>query len=241
MKTATSILGPAAFAFMRDLRDNNNRDWFTANKKRYEADLRDPCLRLVATLGERLGAVCPAIEADPRPVGGSLFRIYRDVRFSKDKSPYKTHVGIHLRHRGSTEDVHGPGIYIHLQPDEVFLACGLWEPAQPGLGRIRDAISADPDSWRKAIGEKRFKAAFTLDEGERLKRPPAGYDPAHPCSEDLKRKSFTASAPLSEGAAASPDFPERVAALCGASSPFMEFLTRAVGMTWTAAATSTTP
>jgi uncharacterized protein (TIGR02453 family) len=226
------MITAAAFAFMRDLKDHNDRDWFTANKKRYEADLRDPCLRLIAALADRLDKVCPMIEADPRPSGGSLFRIYRDVRFSKDKSPYKTHTGIHLRHRGSTDDVHGPGIYLHLEPGEVFLACGLWQPAPPSLGKIRDAIAADPAAWKKATGEKRFKAAFSVDDGERLKKPPAGYDPAHPCIEDLKRKSFTASAPLSEEAAANPDFAERLVGLCGASTPFMAFLTEAVGLEW---------
>ncbi len=232
MKTAASLIGPGAFAFMRELREHNDRDWFTAHKKRYEADLRDPCLRLVAALGERLDTVCPAIEADPRPVGGSMFRIYRDVRFSKDKSPYKTHTGLHLRHRGSTDDVHGPGIYIHLEPDEVFVACGLWQPAPASLGRIRDAIAGDAGAWRKAIEDKAFKAAFALGDGEKLKKPPAGYDPAHPYLEDLKRRSFTASAPLSEEAATLPDFPDRVAALCAASTPFMAFLTKAVGLAW---------
>ncbi|MBM3271465.1 MAG: DUF2461 domain-containing protein, partial [Candidatus Sericytochromatia bacterium] len=169
MPTATAILSPAAFAFMRDLEDHNDRDWFTANKKRYEADLRDPCLRLVAVLGDLLAETCPQIECDPRPVGGSLFRIYRDVRFSRDKSPYKTHTGLHLRHRASTQDVHGPGIYLHLEPGEVFLACGLWQQAAPTLGKIRDAIAADGDAWRRATTDKAFRAGFAVDDGEKLK------------------------------------------------------------------------
>ncbi len=231
MKTATAHFNPALFAFLRDLAANNNRDWFNASKKRYEAEVRNPCMRFIADLGDRLADVCPAIVADARPVGGSFFRIYRDVRFSKDKSPYKTHAGLQFRHRGSTEDVHGPGYYLHLDPDEVFFACGLWQPAPASLGKIRDAIVLAPDAWQKVLGAKGFESAFKLG-GESLKRAPAGYDPAHPLIEDLKRKDFIASVALSPDDVVAGDFMDRFVKLCAASSPFMGFLTNSVGLDW---------
>ena len=141
--TGQPHFAPALFAFLRELRENNNREWFQANKGRYEADVRDPLLRFIADFALPLHELSTHFVADPRPVGGSLFRIYRDVRFSKDKSPYKTQAAAHFRHERG-KDVHAPGFYLHLEPDDVFAGAGIWHPDMKSLTKIRDAIVANP-------------------------------------------------------------------------------------------------
>jgi len=152
---------PALYKFMRDLAANNEREWFQANKDRYLADLRDPALRFIEDFGPHLMKISPAFRADPRPTGGSLFRIYRDVRFSRNKQPYKDHTGLHFRHVAG-KDAHTPGFYLHLQPGSSFVGMGLWHPDNPTLKLIRDALVRDPGLWKKAVGNKRFKDHFTV-------------------------------------------------------------------------------
>ncbi len=216
------------FAFLRDLKKNNTREWFTANKPRYEETVLHPARQFISDFGPLLRKVSPHFNADPRPVGGSLFRIYRDVRFSKDKSPYKTYVGIQFRHK-EAKNVHTPGFYLHLEPGAVFAAAGIWHPERESLAGVRDAIVADPAAWRRAKGAKSFRERFEL-EGDALTRPPKGYDPEHPLVEDLKRKDFIGVAHLTQTAAAEAGFIERFAGLCKASSPFVRFLCGAVGV-----------
>ena len=226
----TSYFRPELFEFFRELAGNNNRPWFEANKKRYQADVRDPILRFVAGFEPHLHQVSPHFVADPRPVGGSLFRIYRDTRFSKDKTPYKTSAGVHFYHAAG-HDVPAPGFYMHLGPGEVFAGGGLWQPDSTTVGKVREAIVAQPKRWERAVSGKEFTTQFEL-WGEKLKRPPSGYDPHHPFIEDLKRKDFVVTAPLSEEAACGPDFMDRVTEICRRAGPFMEFLTKAVGLPW---------
>jgi uncharacterized protein (TIGR02453 family) len=166
--------------------------------------------------------------ADARKSGGSLFRIYRDVRFSKDKSPYKTTAGIQFRHE-SGKDVHAPGFYLHLEPDAVFVGVGIWHPDNQTLNKIRDAIVENSARWQRIKSDPDFNEVFALG-GESLKRPPKGYDPDHPFVEDLKRKDFIASTSLSEKETCQPEFIDRFAATCRASAPFVEFLTTAIGL-----------
>jgi uncharacterized protein (TIGR02453 family) len=211
------------FDFLNDLEDNNNREWFNANKERYEADLKEPFLQFISDAGPRLGKISPNLVADPRPVGGSLFRIYRDVRFSKDKSPYKTHAGAHFPLGG--KGVHGPGYYLHLEPGQCFVAGGLWMPDPDALRSIRQAISDDPGAWAKARG--------TLDHPEdALKRPPQGFDPEHPMIEDIKRKSFTASSRLTQKQVLAADLMSTFIDRCKEIAPMMRFLAGAVGVPW---------
>ena len=129
---------PALFEFLADLSMNNEREWFQANKARYERDVRDPMIEFVVDFGEKLREINPHMVADPRKSGGSVFRIYRDVRFSRDKSPYKTNAGAHFRHEVGRE-VHGPGFYLHLEPGNVFAGAGIWMPNSATLGKIRGA------------------------------------------------------------------------------------------------------
>lgn len=213
---------PDLFAFLRDLAGNNDRDWFKANRSRYDEAVLEPALRFVSDFQPHLHGISPHFVADPRPVGGSLFRIHRDVRFAKDKSPYKTHTGIQFRHEAG-RDVHAPGFYVHLGPGEVFVAAGIWHPDSQALGKIRDAMVASPKRWEQARGHLRLG-------GDSLKRAPAGYDAGHPLIDDLKRKDFIAVIPFEERDATSPRFLADVAGACAAAAPLVSFLCDATGV-----------
>ena len=139
---ASAHFTPVLFEFLSDLSENNNREWFQANKDRYERDVRDRLVQFVADFDSRLTEISPHMVADPRPSGGSVFRIYRDVRFSKDKSPYKTNAAIHFRHEVGRK-VHGPGFYLHLQPGSVFTGAGIWRPDYALAYGKAQAISMD--------------------------------------------------------------------------------------------------
>ena len=221
---------PALFEFLADLSANNRREWFQANKDRYETHVKDALLAFVSDFGERLAEISPHMVADPRPSGGSMFRIYRDVRFSKDKSPYKMNAGVHFRHEVGRE-VHGPGLYLHLQPGDVFAAAGIWRPNSATVGRIRGAIVANPKRWETLVNEGRFKSIYGLD-AESLKRPPRGFDPEHPLIEYLKLKSFAAGTTFSQDDACSPVFIDMYVDSCQTAGPLMEFLCDAVGLDW---------
>lgn len=218
---------PGLFRFLRELALNNDREWFRENKDRYHAVVRDPLLEWIEFIGPDLKGVSPRLRADPSPIGGSLFRIYRDTRFSRDKSPYKTHAGIHFRHSAG-RDVHGPGVYLHLAPRNVFVAAGVWSPDSVALRRIRQAIIVHPDRFRRATRAGRAP----LGDAERLRRPPRGFDADHPLIEDLKRKSFLSSVPFTQGEACAADFPERWIRAVRRMSPLMEFLAGALNLDW---------
>ena len=214
---------PSLFAFLRELAANNDRAWFAEHKQRYVAEVQEPALAFIEDVGMRLPEeVSPHFVADARANGGSMFRIYRDTRFSKDKTPYKTHTGIQFRHQAS-RDVHAPSYYLHLEPGSVFLACGLWHPERETLHHIRTAIAAKPARWTSLIEDPAFAARFRLG-GESLKRPPAVFDKEHPLIEELKRKDFIASSQLSEADATSGEFLDQFLSLCGVAAPFMRFL-----------------
>ena len=176
---------PRLFQFLGQLRRHNRRPWFLKHKPEFEEFVRQPSLRFITDLRLRLREISPWLVANPKPVGGSLFRIYRDVRFSKDKSPYKTHVGMQFSHASSGEAVHAPGLYLHLEPKGCFLAGGVWQPDPRSLARIRDVIAWKPEEWRNA------KRGLELG-GDTLSRAPRGYPADHPLVEDLKRKDFVA-------------------------------------------------
>jgi uncharacterized protein (TIGR02453 family) len=221
---------PALFRFLRDLRKNNDRDWFLAHKESYERDVREPALGFIHSFAPALRKISTQLVADPRPVGGSLFRIHRDVRFGSDKRPYKTHVGIQFRHAGG-EGAHAPGFYLHLEPGDVFAGAGIWQPDGAALSEVRDAIAASPAAWRRAVGARDFTARWALS-GESLVRVPRGYEPDHPLAADLKRKSYLAITGFSERDACAADFTERLETAWRACTPLMRFLTRALDMPW---------
>ena len=221
---------PALFGFLRDLEANNDRDWFAAHRARYLAEVRDPMLDFIAGFAPHLERISARFVADPRANGGSLFRIHRDIRFSKDKRPYKTNAGAQFRHEAG-RDAHAPGFYLHLEPGGVFAAGGVWHPDAPALARIRDAIADDASGWRQVTSAKALAPRGEL-AGESLKRPPRGYDPDHPMIEDIKRKDFFALARFSEAEACAPDFMDAFAQTCRGFAPLARFLTRALDLTW---------
>ena len=216
------------FTFLEELAENNNRQWFQENKKRYEDHVKDSAIRFIIDFQPLLEEISPHFNADPRPTGGSMFRIYRDTRFSKDKSPYKTNTGIQFRHNQG-RDVHAPGFYLHLEPNNVFAAVGIWHPDSMTLGKIRDAIVEDPSDWKRAANKGPFLPKFDLS-GDSLLRAPKGYEPDHPFIEDLKRKDFIGITSLTQDAVGKPDFPEYFAEICRAGIPLVKFLCDAIGL-----------
>lgn len=224
-------LGEGVLSFLRDLKRNNNREWFQENKERYIREHRDPLLRFIEAFDPTLKRISPHYVADPRRVGGSLFRIYRDTRFSRDKRPYKTHAGILFRHEAARHAHAAPGFYLHVDPAGMFVGLGMWHPESDALKKVRDAIVEDPAGWKRASTARAFRSRFEL-AGESLKRPPRGYDSEHPHIEDLKRKDFIAMRDMGPDELTQPDFPRQLARNFQAGSAFVEFLTRAVGLPW---------
>ena len=191
--------------------------------------VKEAALDFVNDFAPYLEKMSPHFVADSRPVGGSLFRIYRDTRFSKDKTPYKPYTGVIFKHEAA-KDVHAPGFYLHLQPRQSFVGLGIWMPDGPTVRKIREAIAEDPAGWKKAAYGKRFTDVFELGDEETLKRPPRGFDAEHPYVEDLKRKSFTAYAKVTQKQVTSPGFIDEYAKMCKRGVPFMRFLCEAVGV-----------
>jgi uncharacterized protein (TIGR02453 family) len=177
-------------AFLQQLALNNQRDWFQANKDRYEALVRTPALDFIEAMSPELNKISSQFNAIAKKSGGSLMRVYRDTRFAKDKTPYKTNIGIQFRHVLG-KDVHAPGFYLHIEPDACFIGAGIWHPEAKTLAKIRDFIADNPAAWQKALAHKPFNRTFELT-GDSLKRPPKGYPADHPLIEDLKRKDFIA-------------------------------------------------
>ena len=220
-----------AFCFFEELSRNNNREWFAANKDRYKQSVVEPMCRFIEAMDTRLARVSDCFVADPRPHGGSMFRIYRDVRFSADKRPYKEHAACHFRHMAG-KDAHAPGFYVHIEPGNVFFGGGMWHPPGPVLRNVREAIDYDQSEWRKILRAPAFKKRFGSLAGESLKRPPQGFDASHPLIEDLKRKDFFAVQHVEPELALEARFADEVARAFAALKPLMRFLTEAAGLSF---------
>lgn len=197
------------FGYLGELRVNNNREWFNDNKQRYEDCVREPALAFVRAMNPHLDAISPHYVASDKKVGGSLMRIFRDVRFSKDKTPYKTNVGIHFKHEAG-KDVHAPGFYVHMSPDEVFLGVGMWRPDKDALAAIRAGIAEEPETWLAVRDAADFRSVWDLT-GESLSRPPRGYPKDHPMIEDLKRKDHIAGSDMAHSDVLGPEGLEEIA------------------------------
>ncbi len=206
------------FSFFKELKENNDRAWFADHKHRYESDVKAPALRLIEDIAPHLAKISPHFTATPR----SLFRIYRDTRFSKDKTPYKTAAGIHFRHERA-KDAYAPGFYFHVGPGEVFVALGIWHPQGPALKAIRQRILDDPAGWKRASRGKKFTGVFSL-RGDSLKRAPKGVDPDHPLIEDLRRKDFIGVQDATQKFATSDDLPKELASKFRAGVPLVKYL-----------------
>ena len=246
------------FRFQRALAKNNSRAWFADHKADYEEHLKQPFLRLIADLQEPLEKISTHYRADPKPVGGSLFRIHRDTRFSNDKTPYKAWSGARFYHErikiANTDAAHGraniaggrmpgatatlqrpgaaieaPSFYLHIQPGHCFIGGGLWHPETATQRRIRDFIVENPESWKAAVHKPAFRKKFTLDD-EMLTRAPRGYPADHELIDDLKRKNFVATTPIDDDVATGPHLLKSVGDGLRGSAPLIDYLCAALDL-----------
>ena len=193
---------PAALRFFKDLKRHNNKPWFEAHKEEYLALVVAPMRALIEELDVRFARSAPEITGDPKR---SMFRIYRDVRFSKDKSPYKTNAACWFWHKdadprvGDSAESGSAGFYFHLEPGGSMVGAGLWMPPRPVLNKLRERVAEKPQTFEKVVKSPAFKRRFGgLDKEGMLKRVPRGFDPDHRAGEWLKYQSFTAGRELSD-------------------------------------------
>lgn len=217
---------PKAIAFLADLAEHNDRAWFQPRKADHERLLKEPMEALVAALGERFAARGIPLRADPKR---SIFRIYRDTRFSKDKSPYKTNIGASLPWvddaSGADDAVHGNGAYIHIQPGNSFAGGGMWMAERPRLEALRRAVVEEPDRVLAAIEDPGFLATFgPVSSHETLKRVPPGYPADHPLADLLRYKDLTFGRGLTDDEVLSPSLPDILADDFAAAVPVFRFL-----------------
>lgn len=208
--------------FLTELSANNNREWFADNKERYESLVRTPALEFIESMQPALLKVSPHFEASAKKVGGSLMRVYRDTRFGKDKTPYKTNIGIHFRHVRA-KDVHAPGFYVHIEPGDVFFGAGIWHPDSPTLLGVRTLMDEHPDEWNSVKKKVLSRSDFELG-GDSLKRAPKGFDPDHALIKDLRRKDIIAICNLPASSIHQKDFKKTVEKLIKKSSPLINFI-----------------
>lgn len=217
-----SYFSPATFRFFKSLARNNNRDWFHAHKDDYERHVREPFLALITDLQAPLASISPQFRADPRKVGGSLYRIHRDTRFANDKQPYKGWQGARFFHVRRHE-IQAPGFYLHIQPGECFVGAGMWHPEPPVLKHLRDFMADNPDAWKRATRGKAFRDRFSW-WGESLTRPPRGFDPQHELIDDLKRKNHAAGKDFGEDLATSSELLPYIVESYRALAPMVDYL-----------------
>ena len=219
------------FKFLRELELNNDKEWWEKNKDRYIETIREPALDFIETFGELLKTISPHFVADTRANGGSLMRPYRDVRFSADKTPYKTNVGIQFRHERG-KDIHAPGFYLHLEPSRSFAGVGLWHPETALARSIRRLINDDPRGWGRVAHAEPFASHWSLgeDDEDRLKRVPAEFGPDHPYADDLRLKSFVAGRRLTQREVTSSGFADDLLKSFKEAAPLTRFLCEAISV-----------
>lgn len=214
--------------FLGQLKRNNNRAWFQRHKARYEAEVREPVLAFIRAVAPRIEAISPHLFVSDSKVGGSMMRPYRDTRFTHSKRPYKTNVGVHFRHEAG-RDAHAPGLWMHVEPGDFWLAVGMWKPDAETLGKVRQAIADRGNEWLAARDDRRFQRVWEV-VGDTLKRPPRGFDGDHPLIEDLKRKEFLGFRDLGVEQLFGRGVVRRVADCYAAAAPFMRFFCRALDL-----------
>jgi uncharacterized protein (TIGR02453 family) len=214
------------FSFLTNLAANNERGWFEEHRQDYEDLVRTPALDFIEEMAKELPSISRHFRAVPKKVGGSLMRVQRDTRFARDKTPYKTNIGMHFRHEVG-KDIHAPGYYVHIEPGECFVAVGLWHPEPDVLFKVREAILKKGEAWVAARDDRNFRKHFELT-GDSLVNAPRGYAKDHPLVEDLKRKDFIALASLSKTVVLSGNFRPLVAERFRQAAPYMRFLCQAL-------------
>jgi len=225
---------PAALTFFRGLRRHNERAWFEAHRVQYEAEVRAPMRALIEEMDVRFARFAPEIVGDPRR---GMFRIYRDIRFSRDKSPYKTHAACWFHHRdadrrvGAESEGGSAGFYFQLAPGDSFVGAGLWMPPRPVLSRLRNAIGEDPRGFARIADDRRLARRFGgLDDEAMLTRMPRGYADDHPAARWLRHQSFTMGRPLTDAQVTGPRLLPLLERDCRALLPLVRWLNRALGL-----------
>ncbi len=225
--------GRGALTFLRQLKRNNKREWFQANRETFDNEIVVPLKLLVEEVDVRFGRFAPELAGDPKR---SIFRIYRDVRFSKDKTPYKTHASCWFSHRNAAHGVGsethggGAGFYFHLEPGSSLVAGGIWMPARPTLNRLRDSIAVKPAEFEKSMAATGFKRRFgKLSEESMLSRLPRGFLPGHPAEKWLRYQSFTVHATLSDTEALDRRLVDRIEKDYKTMLPFVRWLNKSLG------------
>ena len=216
---------PEFFSFLRDIKTNNDRDWFSSNRERYVAHVEEPMLAFIGDFAPKLKEISRAYVADRRKMGGSLFRIHRDIRFSPDKSPFKTWMAARFAHEARRKVASVPALYLHLGLDHSFGGGGVYHLDRPALTRIRQRIVEAPRDWAEA------RAGLEI-HGDQLKRAPAGFPSSHEHIEDLKRQNLYVLTEFTEGEVVADGFLERFTDACARAAPVLEFQTRALGLRW---------
>ncbi len=213
--------------FLKRLKKNNNRPWFEKHKSEYETTVKLPMQSLIVALQPHFAKFAPEYELHPKR---SLFRIYRDTRFSKDKTPYKTHVAAHAALRGKPKGLGASGYYLHIEPGEVYFGAGVYMPESDQLKKIRKAVAIMSDEFLAVVNGKRFNKMFSKLEGEKLQRVPVGYEANHPMAEWLKHKHFFVGASWPVSKCFKAKFVEDVAEVFKEATRLVRFLNRAMGI-----------
>jgi uncharacterized protein (TIGR02453 family) len=211
--------------FLKKLKRNNNRVWFESHKHEYEEYLRLPMQSFIFSLQPHFQSFAPEFDLSPKR---SIFRIYRDIRFSNDKTPYKTHIAAHFVLWGKEKGLVGSGYYFHVEPGEVYIGGGIYMPDPDQLKGIRKAIAERSDEFLSILNNQRFKKQFGKLDGDRLQRIPKGFDETHPMADWLKLKQFFVGKSLAEAVCYKASLVETIAAVCKDAAPLVKFLNRAV-------------
>ena len=215
--------------FLKRLKKNNRREWFAKHKDEYEAHVKLPMQSLIVALQPHFARFASEYDFHPRR---SLFRVYRDTRFSKDKTPYKTHVAAHAVLRGKPKGLGASGYYFHIEPGEVYVGAGIYMPEGEQLKKVRRAIADHSEEFLGIVQSARFKKIFGELEmkDDRLKRIPAGFEADHPMADWLRYKHYFAGVSLPESKCYKESFVNEVARVCDAATPLVKFLNRALGV-----------
>ncbi len=225
----TAYFSDASFKFLRGLARHNDKTWFNDHRDQYETHVKRPFLQLLTDLQGDLARVSPHFRSDPKTVGGSLFRIYRDARYSTDKSPYKPWQGARLYHE-RRKQVAAPSFYIHLQPGESFVGAGLWHPEPDTQRRVRQFIFDNPAAWKQAAHASAFRRRFEFEEGEKLTRPPRGFPADFEFIDDLKHRNFVFWRSLDDATMTGPRLRKIIATDIAALAPFVDYLCAALDL-----------
>jgi uncharacterized protein (TIGR02453 family) len=225
----TTYFSDKTFKFLRSLARNNERAWFQAHKTDYEAHVRAPFLQLLLDLQPALAQVSEHYRADPKPVGGSLFRLHRDTRFAKDKTPYKRWQGARLFHARARQ-VPAPSFYLHVEPGACFVGAGLWHPEPVTQRTVRQFIFDNPGSWKHAAHAAAFRRRYDLETAEKLVRPPRGFPADFEFIEDLKQRNFVAVRTLADDVVTGPRLRQTIEKDLQGLSPFVDYLCAALDL-----------